>query len=176
MGTRKILIIPGLNNSGPDHWQSHWERTLPNVERVHQRDYDAPVCSEWGDTIQKAVERDGPDVVLVGHSSGAIAIPHWAKRYGPRIKGAMLVGPSDVERPDFPYQITGFAPIALDPLPFPSIVVASSDDPYVSLERATFFASKWGSQLVDIGPAGHINTQSGHGPWPEGIEILKELL
>lgn len=176
MSTRKILIIPGLNSSGPDHWQSHWERTLPNIERIHQRDYEAPICSEWIDTIQKKVESVGPDAILVGHSSGAIAISHWAKKFGTPIAGAMLVGPSDVERADFPYQITGFKPIALDRFSFPSIVVASSNDPYVTLERATYFASRWGSKLVNVGPAGHINTASGHGPWPEGIELLRELL
>jgi predicted alpha/beta hydrolase family esterase len=176
MATRKILLVPGLFNSGPDHWQSHWERTLSNIERVHQRDYDNPVCSEWIDTIQKAVEQNGDDVVLVGHSSGSIAIPHWARKFKGRVAGAMLVGPSDVEQPDFPYQAAGFKPVPLDPLPFPSIVVASSEDPYVSLDRATYFASNWGSKLVNIGAAGHINTLSGHGPWPEGLEILKELL
>lgn len=176
MATRKILIVPGLNNSGPDHWQSHWERTLPNIERIQQRDYETPVCSEWIETIQKAVDGRASEVVLVGHSSGSIAIAHWAKKYGVRIAGAMLVGPSDVERSDFPYQITGFKPIPLDPLAFPSIVVASSDDPYVTLQRAMQFASCWRSQLVNLGPAGHINTASGHGAWPEGVEILRQLL
>lgn len=174
--TRKILLVPGLFNSGPDHWQSHWERTLPNVERIHQHDYENAVCSEWIDTIQKSVIGRENDVVLVGHSSGSIAIPHWAKKFGGRVAGAMLVGPSDVEAPDFLKNAIGFKPIPLDPLPFPTIVVASSEDPYVSLERATYFASRWGSKLVNIGPAGHINTASGHGPWPEGIEILRELL
>lgn len=173
---RTILTIPGLFNSGPDHWQSHWERTLPNIERVHQRDYDNAVCSEWIETIQKAVGGQTAAVVLVGHSCGSIAIAHWAKEFGGHVAGAMLVGPSDVEQPDFPQNAVGFSPVPLDPLPFPSIVVASSDDPFVSLGRAKQFALRWGSKFVNIGPAGHINTSSGHGPWPEGIEILKDLL
>jgi serine hydrolase len=173
---RKVLIVPGLFNSGPDHWQSHWEKKLLNIERIHQQDYETAVCSVWIETIQKVISANGPDVVLVGHSSGSIAIAHWAKKYGETIAGAMLVGPSDVEQPDFLKNAVGFNPIPLEPFGFPSIVVTSNNDPYVSLARATHFASKWGSRLVNIGPGGHINTASGHGPWPEGIEILKELL
>lgn len=176
MSRRKILTIPGLFSSGPDHWQTHWERTLPNIERIHQRDYENAVCSEWVETIQNVAAESGNEVVLVGHSCGSIAIAHWAKKYDAHIAGAMLVGPSDVEQPDFPKNAIGFAPVPLEPLPFPTIVVASSDDPYVSLERATYFASCWRSTLVNIGPAGHINTASGHGSWPAGIDILKGLL
>jgi predicted alpha/beta hydrolase family esterase len=174
--SRTILTIPGLFNSGLDHWQSHWERTVPNVERIRQRDYKNAVCSEWIETIQKSVTGRAGEVVLVGHSCGAVAIAFWAKEFGGRVAGAMLVGPSDTEQPDFPRNAVGFAPVPLDRLPFPSIVVASGDDPYLSLQRATHFANCWGSKLVNIGPAGHINAASGHGPWPEGIAILKELL
>jgi hypothetical protein len=171
-----ILNVPGLFNSGPDHWQTHWERKLPNMQRIHQRDYDKPVCSEWVETIEAAVQKHGPDVVLVGHSSGAIAIPHWAAKYPQKIKGAMLVGPSDVEHPNFLKNATGFKPIPLQKLPFPAVVVASSEDPYVSLERAEYFAECWGARLVNIGPAGHINAASGHGEWAEGMEILETLV
>jgi len=176
MSRRKILTVPGLFNSGPDHWQTHWEQTVPNVERIHQRDYDNAVCSEWVETIHNAVAPYGNDVVLVGHSCGSIAIAHWGQKYGLGIAGAMLVGPSDVEQSDFPRNAVGFTPVPLEPLPFPTIVVASSDDPYVAVERAAYFASCWRSTLVNIGAAGHINSASGHGPWPEGIDILKRLL
>jgi predicted alpha/beta hydrolase family esterase len=174
--SRTILTIPGLFNSGPDHWQSHWERTLPNIERIHQRDYENATCSEWIVNIQKSVVGRSEDVVLVGHSCGSIAIAFWSKEFGGHVAGAMLVSPSDTEQQNFQKNAIGFAPVPLDRLPFPSIVVASSDDPYLSLSRATYFASNWGSKLVNVGSAGHINTASGHGPWAEGLEILKELL
>ncbi|HYD14828.1 MAG TPA: alpha/beta hydrolase, partial [Hyphomicrobium sp.] len=29
-----ILIVPGWSSSGPDHWQSRWERTLKTARRV----------------------------------------------------------------------------------------------------------------------------------------------
>jgi uncharacterized protein len=127
------------------------------------------------ETIQAAVKKHGPDVVLVGHSCGSIAIPHWAAKYPLKIKGAMLVGPSDVELPDFPKNAIGFKPVPLEELPFPTIVVASSEDPYVALERAEYFAKHWGSTVVNIGPAGHINAASGYGPWAEGMELLRTL-
>ena len=171
-----ILTIPGLFNSGPDHWQTHWERSMPNMCRIHQRDYEHAVCTEWIDTIEAAVRRHGSDVVLVGHSCGSIAIAHWAAKYPQKIAGAMLVGPSDAEMPDFPPNAVGFTPIPLQPLPFPAIVVASSEDPFVVFDRATRFAKCWGATLVNIGPAGHINTASGHGPWPEGRKILEEFV
>ncbi len=171
-----ILTVPGLFNSGPNHWQTYFERQLPNIHRIHQRDYDNAVCAEWIDTIDSEVQKHGDDVVLVGHSCGSIAITHWAKKYPRKIKGAMLVGPSDVEHPNFLKNAVGFKPVPLEKLPFPAVVVASSKDPYVALERAEYFAKCWGAKLVNIGPAGHINTESGHGEWTEGVEILKNLV
>ncbi len=171
-----ILTVPGLFNSGPDHWQSHWERQLPNIRRIHQQDYENAVCSEWVQAIDATLRQYGDDVVLVGHSCGSIAIPHWAAKHSRKIKGAVLVGPSDVEQPDFPKNAVGFKPIPLEQLPFPSIVIASSEDPYIALPRAEYFAKCWGSRLIDIGPAGHINAASGHGPWPEGRQILERFI
>ncbi len=172
----RILIIPGLGNSGPQHWQTLWEAQLPGSERVMQRDFDNAVCSEWIETMDAAIRRHNDHVLLVGHSSGSQAIAHWAKRYGRKIPGAFIVAPSDVERPDFPYKIVGFAPIALNKLPFPSVVVASSEDQYVTLDRAKQFATAWGSEFVNIGPAGHINAASGHGPWPEGLAMFRNFI
>ena len=63
----------------------------------------------------------------------------------------------------------GFAPVPRERLPFPSMLLASADDPYCRPERARHFAAAWGSELVEVGPAGHINAESGHGPWPDGV-------
>ena len=114
-------------------------------------------------------------VVLIGHSLGCITIAHWANTYGHRIKGALLVAPSDVETPQYAtFPTTGFGPMPVQRLPFASKVVASTNDPWVSLARAQQFAEAWGSELVVIGEAGHINVASGHGDWPEGLALLQE--
>src|ERR1700712_4963251 len=153
-----ILIHPGLNNSGPRHWQSLWEEKYADAVRVGQRDWDTPVCSEWIETLDKFVMRYDPkQVVIVGHSLACATVAYWAEKYDRKIKGALLVGPSDTEADSYPPGTTGFKPVPLAKLPFPSIVVASTDDYYVTLDRATKFANAWGSQLINIGDAGHIN-------------------
>jgi len=170
------LIVPGLGNSGPEHWQTYFEESGPNFHRIQQEEWDAPECSDWIEKIEENVKRfDQQEVVLIGHSLGCTAIAHWAKRFGKTIKGAMLVAPSDIENPVYTFPATGFSPIPLEKISFPTLVVASTDDPWVSMERAAFFASSWGSELVSIGQAGHINVASGHGAWEEGLELLKRL-
>ena len=86
-----------------------------------------------------------------------------------------IVAPSDVEAPTYPPGSTGFDPMPLQKLPFRSVVVTSIDDPYVTVERAEFFAHAWGSRLIKIANAGHINAASGYGPWPDGEQWLAEL-
>jgi uncharacterized protein len=170
-----VVIVPGYQNSGPEHWQSLWERKLPGSRRAVQRDWERPRCDEWVAGLDGAIAAaDGP-IVLVAHSLGCITVAHWRARHRGPVHGALLVAPCDVERPDFPAAAGGFAPTPLGPLGFPSVVVASTDDPYVELDRAREFARRWGSQLVSIGPAGHINTAAGFGPWPEGEALLEAL-
>jgi len=171
-----VLLLPGLHNSGPQHWQTLWQPQIANCERVEQRDFDHAVCSEWVETIEAAVQRHHGNVFLVGHSCGTTVIPHWAARYPRRIAGAMLVAPSDTEMEGFPPEAEGFAPIPLAPLPFPATVVASSNDFYCRIRRAKFLANAWNAKLVEIGPHGHINTDAGFGPWPGGLEMLQKLL
>ena len=172
----QYFIIPGLGNSGPEHWQTWMEQQGPNFRRIDQREWDAPSCPDWLDAIDQALEgRDLSQVVLVAHSLGCSTVAHWAKRSGKVIKGALLVGPSDIEAPVYTFEAKGFAPIPLERIPFPTIVVASTNDVWVSLERASFFAAHWGSELVNVGEAGHINAVSGYGPWPAGLEILSRL-
>ena len=171
-----ILNVPGLYNSGPEHWQSQWERDDPErFRRVRQKEWDKPSAKDWIAELDRAVLAAGPDVVLTGHSLGCCAIALWAKKHKRTIRGALLVAPSDTERPTYPKGTRGFKPMPLSPLPFPSVVVASTNDPYVSVARAKKFAKAWGSRLVSIGEAGHINSDSGHGPWREGLLLLRSL-
>ena len=169
------FILPGLNNSGPQHWQTRWEQ-LYGFVRIQQRDWDTPVCEDWIHTVNEVIAPFPPaKVILIGHSLACCTIAHWAEKYRRTIKGAFLVAPSDVESPNYPKGTTGFDPMPLSPLPFPSTVVASSNDEYVTPERAAWFARQWGSAFTNIGRKGHINTASGLGDWPEGYELLKKL-
>lgn len=172
----KYFMVPGLGNSGPEHWQTYFESDSDQFQRILQREWDAPDCSEWISTIQQTLEAyDLEEVILIGHSLGCVTIAHWAEKYQKRIKGAMLVAPSDLEAPAYQFPATGFLPLPLKTIPFRTLVVASEDDPWVSLERAKFFAAHWGSECINIGKAGHINAASGHFKWEEGLAILKTL-
>lgn len=175
MPSPTILIVPGLGSSGPAHWQTHWEQHY-GYQRVQQRDWDNPICEDWVQNLEAAVVAAGPGVVLVAHSLGCITIAHWASTTRHRIKGALLVAPADVDRSDMPSEIVNFAPIPLARLPFPSIVVASTTDEYVTLARAQELAEAWGSRFVNVGALGHINSESGLGLWPEGHVLLQELV
>ncbi|MEQ1797867.1 MAG: alpha/beta hydrolase [Lacibacter sp.] len=170
------FIIPGLGNSGEEHWQTFFEQSGNNFQRIVQQEWDAPDCNDWVNTIDKAIAAYDPStVVLIGHSLGCVTIAHWAKRSNKKIKGALLVAPSDIEASVYSFPATGFTPIPVDKINFKTIVVASENDEWVSLERAKFFAANWGSEFISIGNAGHINAVSGYGQWQQGLEILKKL-
>ncbi|MDQ0636648.1 putative alpha/beta hydrolase family esterase [Pedobacter sp. W3I1] len=170
------FIIPGLGNSGPDHWQTHFEKSGDQFIRINQQDWDTPASKDWIETINQAlVGYDLANVILIGHSLGCTAIANWAKQYQKEIKGALLVAPSDLEAPRYNFPTVGFDHVPLDKINFKSIVVASSNDEWVTIERAEFFAQNWGSEFINIGNAGHINADAGFGVWPEGLEILKKL-
>jgi len=170
------FIVPGLGNSGSEHWQTYFEQSGNNFIRINQEEWDAPSCNDWVNAIDKAIASFDPStVVLIGHSLGCSTIAHWAKQSGKQIKGALLVAPSDIENPVYTFPATGFAPIPKASINFPTIVVASTDDPWVSIERAKLFAENWGSQFINIGDAGHINAIAGYGNWDEGLAILHTL-
>jgi len=170
-----ILIIPGLGNSGPQHWQSIWEQKF-NFTRIQQNDWETPVCADWVENINNEVKKhNATDVILVGHSLACTAIAYWVQQFNIKIKGALLVAPSDTEADTYPPGTTGFTPVPLIQLPFKSIVVASSNDYYVTLNRARQFADSWGSEWVNIGEAGHINSASNLGEWQQGLQLLKNL-
>ena len=174
--TARVFIVPGLGSSGPGHWQTYFERQNPDFTRINQREWDAPDCREWVETLAQALAgEDLSRVVLVAHSLGCITVAHWARQHGHNLRGALLVAPSDVETAQYAtFSTTGFGPMPLARLSFPSKVVASQNDEWVSLARARQFAEAWGSELVDLGDAGHINAASGYGEWPAGLELLRE--
>jgi len=169
------LILPGIGNSDHAHWQTLWESANSEFVRVQQRDWKNPVCDEWVNRLEQAVAAISERPVLVAHSLGCLCVAYWAARTSLNIKGALLVAPPNPEGAGFPSEARGFSPVPLLSFSFPSIVIASSNDPYGSLEFARSCASGWGSRFVNIGPAGHINSESGHGEWPEGWTLFQEL-
>jgi uncharacterized protein len=172
-----FFIIPGLGNSGEEHWQTWFEKSGPDFRRIEQNEWDAPLCTDWITRIENSLANyDLSSVVLIGHSLGCATIAHWANYYQKQVKGALLVAPSDLEAPAYDFPAVGFDPIPRNKLNFKTIVVASEDDPWVSFDRATRFANNWGSELVNIGNAGHINAASGFGPWAVGLDILNRLI
>lgn len=171
-----FLIIPGYGDSGPEHWQSLWQQADPRFRRVEQRDWWRPVCAEWVAVLEQAVAASGPQTVLVAHSLGCGLVAHWAAQTRLPVRAAMLVAPPDPEGPAAELGIEGFVPVPEQPLAFPSLLVASSNDPFSSLEHAHSAATRWGSRWANIGAAGHINGDSGLGDWAEGRALLQSLL
>jgi predicted alpha/beta hydrolase family esterase len=170
-----ILTLPGIGGSGPQHWQSLWEKEYGFI-RIEQQDWHTPVRADWVANIQNAVSKYDPQgVILVGHSAVCGAIIDWVQQYQTPIKSALLVAPADADADTFPKGTTGFSPIPLIKLPFPSIVVTSTNDYFVTAGRAKQFANAWGSEFINIGQAGHINVASGYGLWDSGLKLLKRL-
>ncbi len=174
-----ILMVPGWSGSGPDHWQSRWQRNLKTARRVEQEDWDRPDKDKWVGNIIREVAASARPAVLVAHSLGVHAVALAAEKL-PKgaVSGAFLVAAPDIENPqDFPADIRdawpaggfGFRPLPMQKLNFPSLLLASTDDPYSRIERSREIAAAWGSGLIEIGAAGHVNAASGHGPWPDGV-------
>jgi predicted alpha/beta hydrolase family esterase len=172
-----VLMIPGWNGSGAGHWQTIWEQKYARFRRVEQRNWTRPARPDWLAQIGDDLDRAPSRTFLVAHSLGCLAVAHWAAAAGrktDRVAGAFLVAPPWLAQSDHcPAQLTAFLPMPLHRLPFPSLLVASEDDPYLPIEAAAPLASAWGAQLVDVGRQGHINVESGHGPWPTGEGLLR---
>jgi predicted alpha/beta hydrolase family esterase len=172
-----VLILPGWQGSGPEHWQMRWVQRHGHVV-VAQNDWQRPRRGDWLARLDEVViDTPGP-LVLVAHSLGCIQVAAWAavSRHTARVIGALLVAPGDVETAALQEQLPGWQPIARQPLPFKSILVGSQNDPYCQVDRAQALAENWGAQWVDLGPAGHINAESSLGDWPEGQALLQTLL
>jgi uncharacterized protein len=180
-----VLLVPGLENSGPDHWQSLWERDDHNCRRVELGSWDKPHRNTWVNQLNLAIHRaaspgSGRPVVLAAHSLGCLVVAWWAKleqpAFGAPVIGALLVAPPEVDFFPLDERLTPFAPTPMAPLPFPSLLVASRNDPWMSFLNARQLARSWGSELVDAGECGHINADADLGHWPDGRRLLARLL
>lgn len=177
MDSRGVLILPGWLNSEAAHWQSRWQ-LRHGYTRVEQHDWIRPLRGDWTVQLEEAVLAAPGPVVLVAHSLGCILAAWWAahSRHTAQVRGALLVAPPEVEREDLRQQLPGWAPVMRRPLPFRSIVAASTDDPYGAFEQAAGLAGQWNSELRNVGPLGHINADSGLVDWPEGHAWLQSLM
>ena len=173
----RVLLLPGWLDSGPTHWQSRWE-ALHGDRRVQQDDWQWPKRGDWMARLDEVVLESDEPIVLVAHSLGCHLVAAWAAHsaHTDRVEAALLVAVPDTERDDMPPNLFNWRPVVRDRLPFASLVVISSDDPYGSPERSAQFASGWGSAIFSIGDRGHINGDSGLGDWPQGRALLHELL
>ncbi len=163
------LIVPGLHGSGPDHWQSWFERRIPNCVRVVQSDWASPNLPQWSARLLRELNRASGRVWIVAHSFGCLAAVQTAADYSERIAGLMLVAPADPSRFDVQDDI------AERTLEVPSILVASTNDRWMSFDRAAAWAEAWGSELLSLGTAGHVNVEAGYGAWPRGLDIYWSL-
>lgn len=172
-----ILILPGLGNSGPGHWQRRWAERFSTGRVVEQAEWDQPERDAWTRAIAAAVNEAERPVVCIAHSLAVSALVHAAPLLPEgKVRGALLVSPPDHEGTAVPPEARSFDDVPRDPLPFPSILVVSSNDELVSVDRAADMALAWGSELHIAENAGHINVDSGHGPWPEGLMMFTRLM
>ncbi|HVL07687.1 MAG TPA: alpha/beta hydrolase, partial [Burkholderiaceae bacterium] len=177
----RVLTVPGLYGSGPGHWQSRWEALHPDWQRVEQKDWSQPSLYLWAERVgqvvaqaRHAVPGGAGKVLLLAHSFGCLASLRYvldsALEDPMPIAGMLLVAPADPEK-------FGVGPLLPQgPLPFPTIVAASRNDPWVPQPVAFGWATLWGSEKIDLGVAGHVNADSGLGDWPLGLSLVERLI
>ena len=162
----RVLIAPGLHNSGTEHWQSRWQRLFPAFERVQQDDWEVPDLPRWSARVDEVRRRDSRPTLVVAHSFGCLARVHSLARDPSGIAGVLMVAPADPDK----FNVATLLP--QHELPVPTIMVGSTNDPWMAAPRAEQWARRWGSRFINGGPLGHINAESGLGDWPEGLETL----
>ncbi|MEZ2132832.1 MULTISPECIES: RBBP9/YdeN family alpha/beta hydrolase [unclassified Sinorhizobium] len=167
-----VVILPGIGGSGEEHWQTHWERRNSRIRRFQPTDWDRPDLSDWIAALDRAVFTAEEAPLLVAHSLACLLVAHWQRASRLPVAGAFLVAVPDPKSEVFPAEAADFADVPRDKFRFPSLIVASSDDPYGEIEYARARAAQWGSGIVEAGPLGHINGQSGLGDWPNGWALF----
>lgn len=164
-----VLVVPGLHDSGPGHWQSIWQALHSNFTRVRQDDFATPDLERWSAGIARAIDAAGTPPLIVAHSYGCLAAVHAVTRWARHVAGALLVAPADPDHFGIDLQL-------LDrKLTFPSTLVGSTNDPWLKFTKAGALATRWGSRFHGCRDAGHINVESGHGPWPDGVALLRDV-
>ena len=182
MESAQVLIVPGLRDHVPEHWQTLLEQRLPNAVSVPRMESGKLSCAAWVAKLDESLAQLGGPPILVAHSAGVMIVAHWAQKHRRPIRGALLAAPPDFESPlpeGYPTQETlrqnGWLPTPRARLPFPSIVAASTNDPLARFTRTIGLARAWGSKLVRLGNVGHMNPASGFGPWHDAHTFIRQL-
>lgn len=171
-----FLIVPGYTNSGPEHWQSYIERKYSNVSRVVQDDWNNPDNKRWVERLDAFIKQTTGNVILIGHSCGAVAVAQWASLYShERVKAAVLVAPADVDSETALNEIRQQRPLPARRIAFPTLLICSDNDEHLSMEKAHALAAAWGSEITIIPKAGHIHTASGYGEWIAGEQLIENF-
>ncbi|MCA1405399.1 serine hydrolase family protein [Ensifer sp. IC3342] len=168
----RIIILPGIGGSGEAHWQTLWELQDPRMQRFRPTNWDEPDLADWISALERSVVAADEPPILVAHSLACLLVAHWQQASALPVAGAFLVAVPDPQAAAFPKEAKGFANPPPEPLRFPSLIVASADDPYSALHYARLRARQWQSRLVKIGARGHVNGESGLSDWPEGLGLL----
>jgi predicted alpha/beta hydrolase family esterase len=167
----RVLVVPGLHNSGPAHWQTWLQAHFRHALRVKQDDWRVADLDRWAERVALTVEHEPPARwVAVGHSFGCLALARHLARGGHGIHAALLVAPADPEK----FAIASRLPQGR--LAIPSVLIGSDTDPWMSAHSARAWARIWGSQFVNLGDVGHINTESGFGPLPQAKTMVELLV
>ncbi|QBE64767.1 RBBP9/YdeN family alpha/beta hydrolase [Pseudoduganella lutea] len=166
----RVLVAPGLHDSGPEHWQSRWQRLYPAFERVVQDNWSDPVLPVWSERVDEVRRRDARPTLIVAHSFGCLASVHSVAADAANVAGLLLVGPADPDK----FGVATLLP--REPLPIPSIMIASTNDPWMPLERAQQWAQRWDSTFINAGALGHINAESRLRDWLFGQQQLQLLV
>lgn len=166
----RVLVVPGMHNSGPGHWQTRWQRLHPNFERVEQANWDVPDLDAWSERLGAALRRSARPSIIVAHSFGCLTTVHRAGTEADNIAGVLLVAPADPQKFGVVEKVQGVR------LQMPSFLVGSTNDPWMSGERAAYWARCWNSDFFNAGPLGHINAESGLGDWRFGLFCLQQLV
>ena len=167
--SENTLLVPGLHNSGPEHWQSHWHQRFPHWRRVTEQRWSEPDLVSWSDKVAQHLAAASDKIHLVAHSFGTLASIAAARRHADKVASLLIVAPADPANFQIPDELLAGT------LPFPALLVASDNDPWMSHERAHYWSRLWQVPLFEAGAAGHINADSGHGAWLEGLELCLQL-
>ncbi|UWU17165.1 alpha/beta hydrolase (plasmid) [Rhizobium sullae] len=169
----EIVILPGIGGSGETHWQTFWERANPRARRFQPKSWDQPDLVDWIEALDRAVATADEPPLLVAHSLACLLVGHWQRASSLAVAGAFLVSVPDPQSEAFPAAVATFAAVPEGRFRFPSLIIASSDDPYSEVEYARTRAAQWGSGIVEVGAFGHINSGSGLEDWPSGLALFR---
>ncbi|WP_304169804.1 alpha/beta hydrolase [Lonsdalea britannica] len=165
----KMVLVPGLRDSGDEHWQSYWHQRFPFWRRVSQKEWFPADLDRWALAIRRELAECEQPALLIGHSFGALASCYVVQEAMEGIAGVMLVAPAEPMRFEIEERIRA------ERLNVPALAFATHNDPLMTYERAKHWSEAWGCELVDVGEGGHINAESGFGTWEYGLQRLADF-